>query len=345
MKKKILTWLSLASMLSAGTLLADSRIVGGVEATPGSWPWIVELSHLPDNYKGQFCAGSLIRADWVITASHCVYGENTDSFHIVAGVHNLKEDKGQQVKIKRIIMHPKYNNFTKDFDVALLQLKTPVKNAVTLPMIPGNTDLAGAMSTVIGWGNMSNNQYDFFPFKLQEVQLPIVSNQECRDLFEQKGQGPEAITNNMMCAGYFSGGKDSCQGDSGGPLMVQRFGKWVLAGIVSWGDGCALPLNYGVYSRVSRFVGFINEKIGLNYAGLADANHDGTINATDKQAKQDELQAVMKDYVEQCWTPEADCGDLNGDKLVDWRDLVKQSTNMDRDFKQWLEVIWTPETN
>lgn len=77
------------------------------------------------------------------------------------------------------------------------------------------------------------------PNILQEVRVPIVSNDKCKTMFLNAGRH-EYIPDIFLCAGYEEGGRDSCQGDSGGPLQVKGDdGKWFLAGIISWGIGCA----------------------------------------------------------------------------------------------------------
>ena len=83
-----------------------------------------------------------------------------------------------------------------------------------------------------------------------------MTNAECR----KAGYFRFQISNNMMCAGYLEGGKDSCQGDSGGPLHVidKNTGKYQEIGIVSWGNGCAQKRYPGVYTRVSRYLRWIN---------------------------------------------------------------------------------------
>lgn len=333
MKKSSLLGLFLASILAAGISLAENHIIGGTEAR--DWPWMVSLSDRKNNYNGHFCGGSLISPDWVITAAHCLEGERPDNFHVVVNVHNLKVDAGQKIAVKRIFIHPNYSKKSDDFDIGLVQLKEPVRKAVTLSLIHEDLSLTGILATVIGWGTVKDTKYGSYPAKLQEIQVPIVSNRECRNVYSTK-----SITDNMLCAGDLSSKKDACQGDSGGPLIIKQSGNWVLAGIVSWGKGCAV--RYGVYSRVSKFTDFI-EKISLDYSALADVNHDGMVNAADKQAKRDEIQLTMKNYVEQCWTPGAICGDVTDDGQVDWLDLMKESASMENEYNEWLDVVWTPE--
>ena len=66
----------------------------------------------------------------------------------------------------------------------------------------------------------------------------------------------------MICAGYPGvGGKDACQGDSGGPFVCNDGGKAVIAGVVSWGNGCALADYPGVYARTTYVLDWIKSQM------------------------------------------------------------------------------------
>merc|ERR1712136_670817 len=71
----------------------------------------------------------------------------------------------------------------------------------------------------------------------------------------------DQVYDTNICAGYEAGGVDACQGDSGGPLVCyqQDDTNWVLHGITSWGDGCAKARKPGVYTRVSKYISWINK--------------------------------------------------------------------------------------
>ena len=90
--------------------------------------------------------------------------------------------------------------------------------------------------------------------------VPLVSNAVCSADYNQ------AIGDGMLCAGYATGGVDSCQGDSGGPMVCNQ----KLAGIVSWGVGCAQPNTPGVYTNVAYYNNWITStNHSLNYTHYA----------------------------------------------------------------------------
>ena len=241
------------------------KIIGGTTAVPGAWPWMAALirSDSTDYYFGQFCGGALIAETWVLTAAHCVYDDSLGTWDdpgevdVVMGLHNLKTDIGDRISVKRIVGHPDYNPVSFDSDLALLELERS-SLAQTLPLMSDVTnDLSGNMAIIIGWGDTDQSDSTEFPDELQQVNVPVIGNTTCSTVY------PGLITENMLCAGYAEGGKDSCIGDSGGPLMVRIDNQWQHAGIVSWADGCAIPDAYGVNTRTSRFIDFIASYVTL----------------------------------------------------------------------------------
>jgi len=240
---------------------ASARIVGGYEAQPGAWPWMVGLVYYgsPTVLDGQFCGGVFISSNWVLTAGHCVEKKSSTDFYVISGVLNLSSDSGVHLGVKRIIQHPDYNDYTLNNDFALLELtsntpQAPISIYSGLPSSGISNSLTGEIATIVGWGSTSPYG-DIYPEKLQQVELPIISNNTCNYSY------PGQITDNMLCAGYSYGGKDSCYGDSGGPLMVFIDEQWVHAGVVSWGYGCAQSGYYGVYARTTQAINFIKQYV------------------------------------------------------------------------------------
>ncbi|MBI1293768.1 trypsin-like serine protease [bacterium] len=239
-------------------------IVGGQPATHGEWPWQVLVQP-----AGYLCGGSLISTDWVVTAAHCVFDQSNNlipagQITVVLGEYRRGSNDGseQQRNISQVVPHPNYRSGQGwDNDIALLRLSTPAQlnqfvQPVLLTLSPTHDSLveAGDPSTVTGWGTTSEGGST--SSTLLEVEVPVVSNRTCNSAYGN-------ITDNMLCAGFTQGGKDACQGDSGGPLVVPNGnGGWLLAGVVSFGRGCARPNFPGVYARVSRYVDWINQNTG-----------------------------------------------------------------------------------
>jgi secreted trypsin-like serine protease len=267
----------------------EPRIVGGEPANPGDWPWQVALVYggAVDLFQDQFCGGSLIDRQWVLTAGHCVT-ENDGSvtplngLDVVAGIHNLVSGLGyQRSTVDQIIRHPLYNDDTLDYDLALIKLDTPINlggsGATTTSLIalasPANGSFVNASSWVTGWGKIqtSPNMWDD---ELNQVNIPIISNSACSMYWGG------AINQNNICAGL-ADGKDSCSGDSGGPLVVDVSGTWTLVGIVSSGTAACGDAP-GIYTRVSQFTSWILSSALPQVTSITRQNTNPTNNTTVK---------------------------------------------------------------
>jgi len=238
--------------------LKDHRIIGGRAIDIAIHPHQISL-----RYKNLFdinapyshiCGGSILSEDVILTAAHCIMATVPSQLKVVAGTNNNQRDTdGIIVPVKEIIMHEDYNPNTFDNDVAILTLsaKLPINNfTIAAIQLSSDDPLSGVLSTVTGWGSIIMGGQ--LSESLQEVNVPIVSNELCNQDYDG------LITDSMLCAGFRGfGGADSCQGDSGGPLIIKR----KLAGIVSWGYGCALPEYPGVYAKVSYLLPWIQNKL------------------------------------------------------------------------------------
>ncbi|XP_070622001.1 suppressor of tumorigenicity 14 protein [Erythrolamprus reginae] len=243
-----------------------SRIVGGMNSDLGEWPWQVSL-HARN--EGHVCGATLVSNKWLVTAAHCFVEKNYirygDPTLWTAYMGLLDQEKRsnshvQKRNIKRIISHPYFNDFTYDYDIAVMELSNPVEFSkeiipICLPDISHEFPV-GEDLTVTGWGRTHETAAG--ASILQKANIRVINQTMCESLMANQ------ITQQMMCVGILTGGIDACQGDSGGPLVsVQESGRMFLAGVVSWGDGCARRNKPGIYTRVTKLRTWIKEKTGL----------------------------------------------------------------------------------
>ncbi|CAG0879138.1 unnamed protein product [Darwinula stevensoni] len=269
------------------------KIVNGRETERGEFPWHVRI--LGERFQ---CGGAVINSRYVLTAAHCVAAESPDSLWVVAREHD-RDDPDDRATLKlrpdEIEIHSEYVMKTYENDIALLRLdqtlpfngtektvpiclpepsdpatdgrahKSPMQpcrlgtdrrdETRFFPLLPLEKDYANEIGVVTGWGwtRWQGSESNV----LLRVEVPIMSNDDCKTKTRYEA---EEIFDSMLCAGYMEGGKDSCKGDSGGPLHhTAPSGRQFLIGIVSWGVGCAQRDFPGVYTRVTKYLKWIEE--------------------------------------------------------------------------------------
>ena len=240
----------------------STKILGGIEAKPGDWPWMVALlrADRKDIFNAQYCSGVLIDATWVLTAAHCVVDRSTSAVELAVGAYDLSRFSGPRISAKRLIVHPDYNTTNYQNDIALIEM-TQAANLPTITLFSGlskdgtPSDLIGIMLTAIGWGMADGAEYWYYPKVLRQVDLPVLPDSYCNKIYHT------TLGSGQLCAGYYVG-KDVCNGDSGGPVVTRIDEQWVHAGLVSYGTPCNKYYGwYGVYTRTSAYQDFIRQYV------------------------------------------------------------------------------------
>uniref|UniRef100_A0A8C3RYA6 Peptidase S1 domain-containing protein n=1 Tax=Chelydra serpentina TaxID=8475 RepID=A0A8C3RYA6_CHESE len=234
-------------------LSKPSKIVGGLEASQGEIPWQVSLKE----GSRHFCGATIIGERWLLSAAHCFNQTKLEYLKAYLGTTSLTGADGNAVKvsIKKVMPHPSYNPIILDFDVAVLELASPLHfnkyiQPVCLPLAVQKFPV-GKKCMISGWGNVREGNSD-----LQKASVGIIDQKTCNVLYNF------SLTDRMICAGFLEGRVDSCQGDSGGPLACEETpGLFYLAGVVSWGIGCAQAKRPGVYSRITKLKDWILDAI------------------------------------------------------------------------------------
>uniref|UniRef100_A0A2K6JYE7 Transmembrane serine protease 13 n=1 Tax=Rhinopithecus bieti TaxID=61621 RepID=A0A2K6JYE7_RHIBE len=241
-----------------GLRAMTGRIVGGALASESKWPWQVSL-HFGTTH---ICGGTLIDAQWVLTAAHCFFVTREkvlEGWKVYAGTSNLHQ-LPEAASIAEIIINSNYTDEEDDYDIALMRLSKPLTlsahiHPACLPM-HGQTFSLNETCWITGFGKTRETDDKTSPF-LREVQVNLIDFKKCNDYLVYDSY----LTPRMMCAGDLRGGRDSCQGDSGGPLVCEQNNRWYLAGVTSWGTGCGQRNKPGVYTKVTEVLPWIYSKM------------------------------------------------------------------------------------
>ncbi|XP_037956953.1 transmembrane protease serine 9-like, partial [Teleopsis dalmanni] len=253
----------------------NSRIVGGSQAVKNEIPFIVSLTRR----GGHFCGATIIHESWVLTAGHCLCnGLNKfvkpSQINGVVGLHSISEYTNGitiatdattpiQIDFKKIITHPEYICTKVKNDIALLEIVKPIKftpyiQPICLNAKTGSNNYENEVATVSGWGWTNENQsIGERADTLRKASVQIWNNSDCEKSYQLNGK-TNNIYDTQLCAGFENGGIDSCWADSGGPLI---FKENILIGVVSTGIGCGRPGLPGIYTRVGKYIDWIESVI------------------------------------------------------------------------------------
>ncbi|MFI7676597.1 S1 family peptidase [Actinophytocola sp. NPDC049390] len=226
----------------------NQQIVGGDRASIADHPYVVYLT-TADGF--QFCGGTLVDDNKVVTAAHCTVGKQPSDIVVVAGREDKESTAGIATPAKQIWVHPDFADVRSGNDVSVLTLTDRVPyEPLALPR-KDDAELykVGQPGLILGWGRVAA---DGQPSRyLLKASVPVMADTACAKAY------PGYKAQSMVCAGLPEGGVDSCQGDSGGPLVVD--GK--LAGITSWGEGCAAAGKPGVYTRLAVYRDVLEDQV------------------------------------------------------------------------------------
>ncbi|XP_018802271.1 PREDICTED: serine protease nudel [Bactrocera latifrons] len=237
----------------------NGRIVGGSYSAPMQWPFVVAIYR-----DGKFhCGGTIYNENWILSAAHCVINYHKYYYEIYAGLlRRTSFSSSTQIRaVSHITVHQAYERRSMRNDLSLLRMSESLNfnrwvKPICLPDM-GRTTVGedwiwgpeeNTLCTVVGWGAVREKGPG--SDQLREVVVPI--RKQCKELDDRRSED--------VCAGDSGGGRDACQGDSGGPLFCRSANnteEWYLAGVVSHGNGCARPDEFGAYTRVALFLDWI----------------------------------------------------------------------------------------
>ena len=253
--------------------MCEGEANGVCKTRRGAWPWMTAIYRLQRNSPVFLCGGSIIGDCWILTAAHCLKDYKKENLLVVVGEHErFVDDRTEKTfSVEKVVIHSDYGrgaNFSRDIGLLKLSCNITCSPYVRKGCLPLPEDKRyyepETPCIVAGWGVIGKgNQDDVRNRKasIKELHLPIADNKTCVESTSPEHR--QDVTKYTICAGDGSGQNDPCQGDSGGPLFCKRDGqdRYVIVGIVSWGEGCGQQDKYGMFTHLLNLVDWVHNEM------------------------------------------------------------------------------------
>ncbi|KZS10360.1 Uncharacterized protein APZ42_025182 [Daphnia magna] len=256
--KSIMETVSLLLLcLSVGVIsvpidFGNQRIMGGIQASSGEFPYVVSVM-----YNGQHhCGGFIYNLQWVITAASCVYGKYPSQLKVTVGQLSLNNvDPGEEIiNVFSFRTFNAYDPVTKSNDIAMIELATPITIGPYVKWaIYDEIDESVPYGTFIGWGATQNEGLP--SLNLRKANLAIST--DCPTYYASS----EFNYNTMICAG--DANISPCVYDEGSPFVQKISNQDVVVGIMSKNQGCGTNFPPSVFTRLSVFYSWIQNQAGI----------------------------------------------------------------------------------
>jgi trypsin len=208
----------------------------------------------------QSCVGSLVRADTVLTAAHCVKDRPATGIDVIVAADNLCAGSpidGERRHVVDVLFPPAEKVTTHDAAILLLEGASTVE-----PVELGS--LADGMTFSLGWGKEAPAGSPECGRRVAEL-APAMAD-DCAEAARRVGR--HFSTEAQLCLRPIKGSRNTCAGDSGGPVLQRQGMKLAVVGLTSWGT-CRRG-DVGVYVRTDQLRGWLAELPGPRSTRGAD---------------------------------------------------------------------------
>ncbi|XP_014232030.2 chymotrypsin-2-like [Trichogramma pretiosum] len=240
------------------------RMLGGSEAPEDRFQYQAYLKNiLKVKYDGFYCGASIIDKRFVLTAAHCLDGEEPATTHVAVGTHELGSPDKVEYQAEAFFVHQchlggdDFNIKEKGLnDIALIRLKEDIEfnekvKPIGLPPAADYQSPEGTTAILTGWGRIKEKGR--IPTKMEMLTVLVEDTEKCKKLYEHANETITHIDSGMLCA-KMQKNQGFCNGDSGGPLVDAR---GYQIGVVSTVKHCGNGVP-DIYSKVSHYAKWIN---------------------------------------------------------------------------------------